>query len=120
VAKLAHGRALLEQRITNAKGNCTLTAVVKGDKGPDPRQTVKFVTRINKKAWKVMTLPKGHRDNKYRTYTIGLLRNFKPGTTLSFQLLNDAYDKEYLRRTGTLPEDRDLNLMIEKTTLNCG
>lgn len=119
VAKLAHGRAFLSQRISTARGNCTLTATVKADKGPDPNGTVKFVTRLNKKAWKILTLPKGHNDNKYRTYTIGLLRNVKPGITLGFQLLNDAYDKDYLRRTGHLTEDRDLNLIIEKTSLAC-
>ena len=120
VAKLAHNQALFAQRVTQASGTCTLTAVVKGDRGPNPKQTVKFVTRINKKAWKVLTLPPGHTDNRYRTYTIGVLRNFKPGTTLSWQLLNDAYDKDYLKRTGQLPEDRDLNLIIEKTMLECG
>lgn len=119
VGRLAHSRALLSQRVVGLQGNCTLTATVKGDKGPNPSQTVTFVTRINKKAWKVLTLPKGHNDNKYRTYTIGLLRDFKPGTTLSFQFLNDVYDKGYLKRTGQLPEDRDLNLVIEKTTLEC-
>lgn len=101
VVKLAHGRAVLEKKITVARGDYWLEARLRHDR-PGP---VYAAVYLNNRPWKVVKL--AGNDDQYRTHRLGLLRNFS-GATIRFRLLNDAYD-----RANPSNEATDKNFFID-------
>ena len=101
VAKIAHGRAILEGRVSVPRNNYWLNIRVRHDQ-PGP---VDMAVYLNGRAWKTVRLTKA--DNNYYTHQVGLLRDFSGGT-IRFRLLNDTY-----HTSRPTDEDTDRNLFVD-------